>query len=156
MKLSDILAFLTAHAFGAAAYLTLFFVVPVMVTAVIVIALFIVGMFTGDRGGPLFLPALLVTGLIYAVAIGLIGFGFFLITGGIQLLRRRIKIPFWIPVLLIFPAIYSILPRAYSGSMIVSIILSLAFCTYWTAFSGADSILNWCMGKRRNRRLLHI
>jgi len=138
MKWPDIATFLIAHAVAAGTYLVLFLAVPAALGVVAVILLLIGGIITGDMGGPLFLPAVFIAGLIYALCVVALGVLLCLITGGIQLLHRRIRVYAWVPVVLAFPVLFTVLVLTESGSLILSLGLSAAFTTYWVAFSGSD------------------
>ena len=67
MRGPDVATVLIAHGVAAGAYLTLFLVAPAVLGVVAVGSLLIAGLVTGDWGGPLFLPAVVVLGVIYAL-----------------------------------------------------------------------------------------
>ncbi len=152
MKWTDIATFLIAHAVAAGTYLLLFLVMPAVLGIITVIALLIGGIITGDMGGPLFLPGVFVMGLIYALFVAALGVLLFLVTGGIQLLRRHVRVDVWIPVILTFPVVFTILVLAQFGGIFISLAVSAAFLTYWLAFSGSDALLKWSKKKWEHRK----
>ena len=147
MQLVNTAKFIVSHAIAAGVYFTLFLALPAALGFLAVIVLIIAGIITGDMGGPLFLPGVFIMGLIYALCIAALGALIFFVTGGIQLLRRKIKISFWIPVVLAFPVAFTILVLCRSGGIIISLAVSAAFCTYWLAFSCSEAIFRWLTGR---------
>jgi hypothetical protein len=151
MKWSDTATFLIAHAVAAATYFALFLAVPAVLGGMAVILSLIGGLITGDMGGPLFLPAVFVIGLLYALCVAALGFVLFLVVCGIQILRRRFRIPVWAPIALSFPVIFTVAVLSQSGGVVLSLAASAAFLTYWLAFSGSDVILKGIMRKWKRR-----
>lgn len=143
MKWTDVATFLIANAVAAGTYLLIFLVAPAVLGGIVVVLLLIGGIITGDMGGPLFLPGVFVMGLIYALCVAALGMILFLITGSIQLIRRRVRVSAWVPVVLAFPVVFTVLVVTGSGGVLLSIAVFAAFLTYWLAFSGSDAILNW-------------
>ena len=152
MRWPDIATFLIAHAVAAGPYLALFLALPAVLGGVAIILLLIVGVITGDMGGALFLPSIFIMGLIYALCVTSLGIFLFLVTGGIQLIRRRVRVSAWIPVALAFPLIFAILVLTRCGGLFISLAVSAAFLTYWLAFSGSDAILRWSRKKWKQRK----
>lgn len=151
MKWPDIATFLIAHAVAAGTYLVLFLAVPAVLGVVAVVLLLIGGIITGDMGGPLFLPAVFIMGLIYALCVAALGMIISVLVGGIQLLRRRVKVSAWVPVALAFPVVFTALVLTRSGGIFLSIAVTAAFATYWLAFAGSDAILKWIRKERKQR-----
>jgi len=156
MKWTDIATFLIAHAVAAGAYLLIFLSVPAVLGGIAVVLLLIGGIITGDMGGPLFLPGVFFMGLIYALCVTALGMILFLVTGSIQLIRRRVRVSAWVPVVLAFPVVFTVIVVSRSGGVFLSIPVSAAFLTYWLAFSGSDAILKWIKRKwtKRNQNKL--
>ena len=150
-KWADIATCLIAHAVAAGTYLLLFLAVPAALGVLAVIVLLIGGIVTGDMGGPLFLPGVFIMGLIYALCVAALGMVLFLVTGGIQLIRRRVRVSAWVPVVLAFPLVFTVLVLTRSGGIFSSLAVSAAFLTYWLAFSGSDAILRWMRKKWEQR-----
>jgi hypothetical protein len=142
VKPANIAAFLAPHAVAAGVYFALFLILPVTVVAVLVFISYVVGAIIGDLGGPLFLPALFVVGFAYSLSVAALGLVSFLVTGGIQFLRRYVDIPLWTPLVLTIPVVFVVLARYHSG-IVLSILVYTAFCVYWLAFSGSDAVLKW-------------
>ena len=130
----------------------LFLAVPAVLGCIAFVLLVIGALITGDMGGPLFFPAVCLAGLVYALCVAELGVVFFLVTGGIQLLRRRIRVSAWIPVALAFPIAFTVVAWTRAGGVFVSRVVSAAFLTYWLAFTGSDVILKWGRKKWANRR----
>ena len=151
MKWTDIATFLVTHAVAAGTYLVLFLVVPAVLGTIAVVVSLIGGIITGDMGGPLFLPGVFVMGLIYALCVAALGVILFLVTGCIQVVRRRIRVSAWIPAVLAFPVVFAILVTTQSGGIFLSIAVSTAFLSYWLAFSGSNAILKWSWKKWNQR-----
>lgn len=143
MKWPDIAAFVVAHTVAAGTYLVLFLVVPVLLGLVAVTLLLIGGIITGDMGGPLFLPGVFFLGLTYAGCVAAFGVLLFFLTGGIQLLRRRVRVSVWVPVVVVFPVVFTFLVMTRFGGVLLSLAVSAGFVTYWLAFSGSDAVLKW-------------
>lgn len=134
----------------------LFLAVPAVLGGIAVVLLLIGGIITGDMGGPLFLPGVFIMGLIYALCVAALGMVLFLVAGGIQLIRCRVRVSAWVPVALALPVVFTVLTLTRSGGIFLSLVVSAAFLTYWLAFSGSDAILKWIRkkwkpGKNQNK-----
>jgi len=152
MKWTKLAAFLGGHAVAAGVYVAVFLVVPLLLGAVVTILLFIAGIVTGDPGGPFFLPGMLVLGLLYAA--GVLGFGvvLFLASSGIQFLRSRVRISFWVPVVLVVPVAFTLFSGFGTPAVIFSLAAGVAFSAYWLALSASDAVLVWVRAKWRERK----
>ncbi|HKK20875.1 MAG TPA: hypothetical protein VJ983_05325 [candidate division Zixibacteria bacterium] len=143
MKLVRFASSLASHSVATAAFVTLYLVVPAASGIILAALLLIVGLLTGKPGGPLFLPAVFVLTLLYSLCVVASGFVCFLITCSIQLLRRYMRVAYWVPVISAFPLFYGLIDLFYKGSIFLSAILSVMFITYWLTYAGADTILSW-------------
>jgi len=155
-NLVDIATTMTAHGVAMVTYFALFLVLPAMLAVTVVAVLYIIGIIVGDIGGPLFLPPLFAMGLAYAVVATVTGMALFLVTCGIQYLRRYITIQLWVPVVLVFPAVYTTTRLGGTGGVVLSLVLSAAFSTYWLTYSGSGAILNWVRAKLRRVKVRRV
>ncbi len=141
----DTATFLIAHAVAAGVYLVLFLAVPVVLAFAAIIFLFISCLVTGDMGGPLLFPIMILGVLLYAICVAAFGLFLFLVTGGLHLLCRMLKVSAWVAAVVVFTAIISVTVTIGTEGLVFSLALSAAFLTYWLAFTGSDAILTWVL-----------
>ena len=146
MKQLDMAAFFVSHAVAAAVYAVLFVAVPAVLGVVVLVAITVQCIISGDAGGPMFFPIVLGVGAVYVA--GMLGFAAlsFTITSGLHFLRRRIEFSWWEPTVLAFPVIAAVCVPSGIAGLLPCLFAAAAFCVYWLAFAGSSRVLRWVRG----------
>jgi len=100
-----------------------------------------------DPGGPMFFPVFVLLVLLAAACACVV---LFCLTAGLQLLRRWLRFPWWVPLVAIFPLTFATL--AFPGTtgsvrsglwlLAASAIVTIAFGMYWAALQAAGGLLD--------------
>ena len=113
----------------------IFLIIPGLIAFLIFVALIIGSLITGDEGGPLFFPMLILGGIFWAIVIIGLLLLFSVLTTFLHLLRRYIPFSWWTPVLIALPFFSAVILQTESGDIYVSLFLSAVFCLYWISFN---------------------
>lgn len=154
MKLSNVPTFLGAQAVATSVYAVTFMLIPAILGAILTVIMLVECLVTGDSYGGLFFWMLIGIAIAYAICAIIGAIVFFLITAGIQLLRRWITIPWWVPIFLAFIIMFVVFIATQPQIFYINLAVTIAFSTYWLAFSGTDAILKMIRrkfgGKKKN------
>ena len=144
---AEIATFLVSHAVAAGVYAVVFLVLPAVLIALIVLVLIVAGLITGDPGGPLWLPATVAAGLTYAIAVSILGVVAFLTACLLRLVRRYFDIPFAAALIILFPAVYSLLGWFGIENPWFRLAAGAPLFVYWLTLSASESVMIW-LGRR--------
>ncbi len=118
----NIAALLAGHRVAASVYFVALLVLPGIIAGILMVVL---------QGGML-MPLFLVR---YVVSVVIGGVVFLLISLGLQLLRRRVRFPWWSPVVLASLLAF-VIPTVYLwDTYLFSLFVCIGFCTYWASLS---------------------
>jgi hypothetical protein len=154
MKLADAGTYIGAHMIAGAAYCLLFILLPLLLMVVGIVVLIILAIIFNDPGGPLWLPVSLGLCAIYFLITAAGGLCLFVLTSLIQLLRCKITIPWWIPLIAIMILSSTILwAFSMSKPLLWAFLISLPFFVYWTSLVSAETIAKWIRSKIDQRKI---
>jgi len=153
MKLLDTAAFFVSHTVAATLYAIVFLAMPAVLGVVVLAAITVQCILSGDAGGPVFFPIVLASGAVYAASMVGLACLSFAITSGLHLLRQRIEFSWWEPTVLAFPVIAALCVPTGIAGLLPSLFAATAFCVYWLAFAGSSHVLRWVRSGFRRKKV---